>query len=84
MEEKRIRLNTVNQLQDKIQKKLNSKYLNKEYDVLVEGKNRDMYFGRTEGDKLVYLDDLDEKFIGEIIKTLITEYSPYSLNAEKI
>ena len=84
MEEKRIRLNMVNQLQDKIQKKLNSKYLNKEFDVLVEGKNRDMYFGRTEGDKLVYLDDLDEKFIGEIIKTLITDYSPYSLNAEKI
>ena len=84
MEEKRIRLNTVNQLQDKIQKKLNSKYLNKKFDVLVEGKNRDMYFGRTEGDKLVYLDDLDEKFIGEIIKTLITDYSPYSLNAEKI
>ena len=43
-----------------------------------------MYFGRTEGDKLVYLKDLDEKFIGKIINTIITDYSPYSLNAEKI
>ena len=84
MKEKRIRLNIVNQLQDKIQKNLNSKYLNKNFDVLVEGKNRNMFYGRTEGDKLVYLDDLDEKFIGKLIKTLITDYSPYSLNAEKI
>ena len=80
---KRQRLNEVNKLQDTVQNNLNSKYLNKFYEVLIEGKNRDKYYGRTEGDKLVYVENLNETFIGQILKTRIIDFSPYSLIAEK-
>ena len=80
---KRERLNEVNKLQDTVQNILNSKYLNKFYEVLIEGKNRDKYYGRTEGDKLVYVENLNETFIGQILKTRIIDFSPYSLIAEK-
>ena len=80
---KRERLNEVNKLQDTVQNNLNSKYLNKFYEVLIEGKNRDKYYGRTEGDKLVYVENLNETFIGQILKTRIIDFSPYSLIAEK-
>jgi tRNA-2-methylthio-N6-dimethylallyladenosine synthase len=80
---KRERLNEVNKLQDSIQSNLNSKYLHNYYDVLIEGKNRDKYYGRTEGDKLVYVENLSQSSLGKIIKTKIIDYSPYSLVAEK-
>ena len=70
-------------MQDKIQFDLNSKYLNNEYDVLVEGIVRNRLFGRTEGDKLVYIQDGDESMIGNIHKTKIIEISSYSLIGEK-
>ena len=82
-QEKRKRLSVVNELQDKIQFDLNSKYLNNEYDVLVEGIVRNRLFGRTEGDKLVYIQDGDESMIGNIHKTKIIEISSYSLIGEK-
>ena len=81
---KRERLNEVNKLQDKIQNDLNSKYLGNNYEVLIEGKNREKFYGRTEGDKLVYVENLSEDFLGEIVKTKIIDFSPYSLVAEKI
>ena len=68
---KRERLNEVNKLQDKIQNDLNSKYLGNDYEVLIEGKNREKFYGRTEGDKLVYVENLSEDFLGEIVKTKI-------------
>ena len=82
-QEKRKRLSVVNELQDKIQFDLKSKYLNNEYDVLVEGIVRNRLFGRTEGDKLVYIQDGDESMIGNIHKTKIIEISSYSLIGEK-
>jgi len=80
---KRQRVNIVNDLQDKIQGELNSKYLNKEYEVLIEGKNKEQFYGRTDGDKLVYVEDLNDDSLGKILKTKVISYSPYSLIAEK-
>jgi tRNA-2-methylthio-N6-dimethylallyladenosine synthase len=81
---KRQRLNIVNDLQDKIQKDLNSKYFNNQYEVLIEGKNKDKFYGRTEGDKLVYVENLNDEFLGEMLNTQIIDYSPYSLIGAKI
>ena len=72
-QEKRRRLNVVNELQDKIQFELNSKYLDSEQDVLVEGYIRNKLYGRTEGDKLVYIENADDSVIGKIQKTKIIE-----------
>ena len=43
-----------------------------------------MYFGRTEGDKLVYIENADDSVIGKIQKTKIIEISSYSLIGAKI
>ena len=83
-QEKRRRLNVVNELQDKIQFELNSKYLDSEQDVLVEGYIRNKLYGRTEGDKLVYIENADDSVIGKIQKTKIIEISSYSLIGAKI
>ena len=80
---KRQRANIVNDLQDKIQGELNSKYLNKEYEVLIEGKSKEQFYGRTDGDKLVYVRNLKEDSLGKMLKTKVIDYSPYSLIAEK-
>ena len=83
-QEKRRRLNVVNDLQDKIQFELNSKYLGSEQDVLVEGYIRNKLYGRTEGDKLVYIENANDSVIGKIQKTKIIEISSYSLIGAKI
>ena len=62
---------------------LSNAFDNNEYDVLVEGIVRNRLFGRTEGDKLVYIQDGDESMIGNIHKTKIIEISSYSLIGEK-
>ena len=83
-QEKRRRLNVVNDLQDKIQFDLNSKYLGSEQDVLVEGYIRNKLYGRTEGDKLVYIENANDSVIGKIQKTKIIEISSYSLIGAKV
>ena len=83
-QEKRRRLNVVNDLQDKIQFELNSKYLGSEQDVLVEGYVRNKLYGRTEGDKLVYIENANDSIIGKIQKTKIIEISSYSLIGAKV
>jgi tRNA-2-methylthio-N6-dimethylallyladenosine synthase len=83
-QEKRRRLNTVNELQEKIQLELNKKFLSKDYDVLVEGTIRNKIYGRSEGDKLVYLQNYDESYIGKMVKTKIIDVSGWSLTGAKL
>tara|TARA_B110000438_G_scaffold297462_1_gene343886 strand:+ start:45 stop:1340 length:1296 start_codon:yes stop_codon:yes gene_type:complete len=83
-QEKRRRLNTVNELQEKIQLELNKKFLSKYYDVLVEGTIRNKIYGRSEGDKLVYLQNYDESYIGKMVKTKIIDVSGWSLTGAKL
>ncbi len=81
---KKLRLNRVNTLQEEIQLELNNKYLNSVYKVLIDGKTKDRFYGRTLGDKLVYIKDINASDLGSIIETEINEVSPYSLSGSKI
>ena len=81
---KRLRLNKVNRLQEEIQLELNNKYLNSVYKILIDGKTKDRFYGRTLGDKLVYIKDINASDLGSIIETEINEVSPYSLSGSKI
>ena len=81
---KRLRLNIVNKLQEEIQLELNNKYLNSVYKILIDGKSKDRFYGRTLGDKLVYINDINSSDLGNIIETEINEASPYSLSGSKI
>ena len=82
--EDELRLNKVNRLQEEIQLELNNKYLNSVYKILIDGKTKDRFYGRTLGDKLVYIKDINASDLGSIIETEINEVSPYSLSGSKI
>ena len=81
---KRLRLNIVNKLQEEIQLELNNKYLNSVYKILIDDKSKDRFYGRTLGDKLVYINDINSSDLGSIIETEINDVSPYSLSGSKI
>ena len=57
--------------------------LNQTFDVLIEGKKEDKWFGRNRNDKLVFLDDTDVS-AGETINVRINKTSPWYLNGAKI
>ena len=84
---KKERLNLVDDLQKNIQKSLNSRMLSKKYQILVEGRKREMMHGRTRTDKIVYLNgnlnnQLDDSLIGKMLEVKITDYSSWSLTGE--
>ena len=58
-EVKKDRLIQINEAQEKIVTKINENLLNETFDVLIEGKKEDKWFGRNRNDKLVFLDDTD-------------------------
>tara|TARA_Y100000590_G_scaffold71543_1_gene78628 strand:+ start:143 stop:1423 length:1281 start_codon:yes stop_codon:yes gene_type:complete len=77
--EKRKRLKLVEQLQEKISKEINASLIGQCFDILVEGKHRNRWFGRTRTNKLVYFDSEDD-MAGNVVKAHIYESSPWSLN----
>ena len=78
-EDKRYRLRAVDELQEQIQTKLNSSYVDVETQVLIEGIKRGRVYGRNRNDKLVYV-DAPEDTIGNMVNVTIKETSPWSLN----
>ena len=77
--EKRKRLKSVEQLQEKISKEINASLIGQCFDILVEGKNRNRWFGRTRTNKLVYFDSEDD-MSGNVVNAHIYESSPWSLS----
>ena len=80
-QEKKTRLASVNELQERIQTELNRNLEGKKFDVLVDGRTRGKLQGRTRGDKIVYIEGGDS-LIGQTRSVEITETSPWSLRGE--
>lgn len=77
-EVKRERLNKVEQLQAAIAGERNARFRGKTVEVLVEGKKKGKWFGRSRGDKLVFFeDDIDR--LGQIVEVEIGKTSPWAL-----
>jgi TRAM domain. len=49
--------------------------------VLVEGKKKEKWYGRTRSDKLVFFKDAADKF-GRLVKVKIDKTSPWALQGE--
>ncbi len=77
-EEKIYRLHQVEELQEKIAAEINACMQGKEVEILVEGKVRGKWFGRTRTDKLVFLKSENCR-IGQLINVRIDSTSPWSL-----
>ena len=77
-EEKRRRLKAVEALQERVATEINARLLDETVEVLVEGRNKGKWRGRTRTDKLVFFEDAGD-FHGKIARVRITKTSPWSL-----
>ena len=81
--EKKERLNTIEQLQEKIATEINARLLDKTLEILVEGKAKEKWQSRTRSDKLVFFND-DNDCLGQLINIRINKTSPWSLQGNVI
>ena len=77
-EEKQRRLKAIEAIQETVSTGINAALEGTTQKILVEGRKRDRWYGRTRNDKLVYFDD-DTDRKGEMVKVLIEQTSPWSL-----
>ena len=79
-EEKKRRLDAINQLQEEIVADINAKLLGRTMEILVEEKQRGRWRGRTRTNKLVFFEDNSGKdWKGELVELEITWTGPWSL-----
>ena len=79
-EEKKRRLDAVNQLQEQIVAGINERLLNRTVEILVEGKQRGRWKGRTRTNKLVFFDDNSSThWRGKLVNVEITWTGPWSM-----
>jgi tRNA-2-methylthio-N6-dimethylallyladenosine synthase len=81
LREKKERLNKVEQLQESIQTEINSRLLGGTVEILVEGRNKGKWYGRTRTDKLVFFSS-GREYPGQLVKIRIEKTSPWSLQGK--
>jgi tRNA-2-methylthio-N6-dimethylallyladenosine synthase len=79
--EKRERLRKIEQLQESIAAGINAQLLGKTVEVLVEGKKKGKWQGRTRSGKLVFFND-NRDYLGQMVKIRIVHTSPWSLQGK--
>ena len=77
-EEKKARLRAIEEIQAGILAEINARLEGRTVEVLVEGVKRGKAEGRNRNDKLVYLEDAQDR-VGELIEAKIEKTSPWSL-----
>jgi len=76
--EKKERLNKIEQLQESIAAEINAQLLGKTVEVLVDGKKKGKWQGRTRTGKLVFFSNNGD-CLGQLVKIRIEKTSPWSL-----
>ena len=79
--EKKRRLNMVEQLQESIVAEINARLLGKTVEILVEGKKKGKWQGRTRSGKLVFFSDNGDH-VGQLVNIRIEKTSPWSLQGK--
>ena len=79
--EKRERLHIIEQLQEGIATEISAYLLDKTIEVLVEGREKGKWQGRTRSGKLVFFND-DNDCLGQLTKIRIEKTSPWSLQGK--
>jgi len=79
--EKKGRLNRIEQLQESIADEINSQLLGKTVEVLVEGRKKGKWQGRTRSGKLVFFSDSSD-LLGQLVEVSIKKTSPWSLQGK--
>jgi tRNA-2-methylthio-N6-dimethylallyladenosine synthase len=79
--EKKARFSKLELIQEEIQTEINSRLRDTTVEILVEGRNRGKWYGRTRTDKLVFFSSSDN-YLGQLANVKITRTSPWSLQGE--
>ena len=77
-EEKSYRLKELDRVQAEILTRKNSTLLGQSVEILVDGRSKGRWQGRTKSDKLVFFED-EEAHLGDVVDIEITKTSPWSL-----
>jgi tRNA-2-methylthio-N6-dimethylallyladenosine synthase len=78
---KKERLNKIEALQKGIASEINSQLQGKRVEVLVEGRKKGRWFGRTRSDKLVFFEDNANR-LAQLVEVKIGKTSPWALQGE--
>jgi tRNA-2-methylthio-N6-dimethylallyladenosine synthase len=78
VEDKNRRFTILESLQENIVSEINAKLKGKTVEILVEGKQKGKWYGRTGTDKLVFFRD-DANYMGKLVNLRIDVTSPWSL-----
>jgi tRNA-2-methylthio-N6-dimethylallyladenosine synthase len=81
--EKQRRHRELEKLQERIQTEINAERLGKTYEVLVEGRSKGRWTGRTRGNTLLHFDD-DRNLHGKFVNVTVTQTSPWFLLGEPV
>ena len=77
-EQKEARRAQAEVLQDQIAAEINAAFIGKTLEVLVEGRKKDKWYGRTRGDKLVFFRS-EAALAGRLVRVRIDKTSPFAL-----
>ena len=80
-EEKKRRLGEVERLQEAIAAEINGRLLGETVEVLVEGKKKGKWHGRSRSGKIVFFSDAGN-CLGKLINIRIEKTSPWSLQGK--
>jgi tRNA-2-methylthio-N6-dimethylallyladenosine synthase len=76
--EKKERLRQIERLQEKVATEINAGLLDKTVEILVEGRNKGKWQGRTRTGKLVFFGSSDDYF-SQLVRVRINRVSPWAL-----
>ncbi len=81
IEIKKKRFSKIEQLQEVIAGKKNSFYQGKNVEVLVEGRKKGKWYGRSRNDKLAFFED-NHDCVGKLLTVKVNKTSPWALQGE--
>jgi tRNA-2-methylthio-N6-dimethylallyladenosine synthase len=76
--EKHRRHQALEKLQERVQTEIHARKLGQTFEVLVEGKQKGRWTGRTRGNTLLHFDD-DRELTGKLVDVEVTTSSPWFL-----
>jgi tRNA-2-methylthio-N6-dimethylallyladenosine synthase len=77
-DEKKARLAEIERLQERIQTESNARLMGETVEILVEGRKKGKWYGRTRTDRLVFFRS-DRNYRGQLVSIEIEKTSPWSL-----
>ena len=81
-EEKQRRFRAIESAQEAVLTEINNTYFGTTQEVLVDGRSKGRWQGRTRTDKLVFFepsDDMETDMLGKLVNVRITKTTPWSL-----